>query len=91
MDLELVDARGTIRATTRTDFDGFFLFESVPYGQYTLRIAALSAQAANLAPDLSTIVLNRERPRARLGIMTVDARSELARAPPQPVSSDSGL
>jgi hypothetical protein len=91
IDLELVDARGTIRATTRTDFDGFFLFESVSYGQYKLRIAALSAQAANLAADLSNVVLNRERPRARIGTLSVDARSELARAPPQTASSDSGL
>ncbi len=79
VDLELVDARGVVRAVTRTDFDGFFLFESVAYGQYRLRIAALSAQAANISADLQIITLDRERPRARLGVIAVSARSDLAR------------
>ena len=91
VDLELVDPRGTIRATTRTDFDGFFLFESVPYGQYKLRVSALAAQAANLAPDLSNVVLDRQRPRARIGTISVEARSQLARAPPEPAAGESGL
>src|SRR5439155_24202557 len=34
VDLELVDATGKAVATARTDFDGFFLFERVPYGAY---------------------------------------------------------
>ncbi len=81
IDLELVDGHGVIRAVTRTDFDGFFLIESVPYGQYRLRISALSAQAANVGTDLQAIVLDRERPRARLGIIALPARSDLARSP----------
>ena len=35
VDLELVDATGKVVGTARTDFDGFFLFERVPYGSYT--------------------------------------------------------
>ena len=35
LDLELVDAAGKVVGTARTDFDGFFLFERVPYGSYT--------------------------------------------------------
>lgn len=91
VDLELVDSAGRVRATTRTDFDGFFLFESVPYGQYRLRISALAAQAANLAADLGTMVLDRQHPRARLGTLSVEARSELARGPPRSAGTDSGL
>lgn len=56
IDLELFDGRGRAVATTRSDFDGFFLFESVAYGRYGLRIARLSAEAAKLAPELDTSV-----------------------------------
>lgn len=82
IDLEVVDARGNVRGTTRTDFDGFFLFESVPYGNYTLRIADLSAQVLGLAPTLATVQLDRQHQRVRLPPMSVNVRSQLARAPP---------
>lgn len=75
LDLEVIDANGHVRAVARTDFDGFFIIESVPYGQYRLRISALSAAAANVSPDLGTIILSRERPRVRLGTIAVDARA----------------
>ena len=32
VDLELVDGSGKVVGTARTDFDGFFLFDRVPYG-----------------------------------------------------------
>ena len=44
VDLELVDPAGKVVATARTDFDGFFLFERVAYGRYTLRVAARPPQ-----------------------------------------------
>ena len=40
VDLELVDAAGKVVGTARTDFDGFFLFERVAYGTYTLRVSS---------------------------------------------------
>jgi hypothetical protein len=52
VDLELVDRAGRVVARTRSDFDGFFLFERVPYGQYDLRISKLSADAARLSAQL---------------------------------------
>ena len=52
VDLELVDVRGKVTETARTDFDGFFLFERVGYGRYSLRVSAASAAAAKIAPDL---------------------------------------
>ncbi|QLC22681.1 carboxypeptidase regulatory-like domain-containing protein [Parasphingopyxis sp. CP4] len=45
VDLELLDIEGRVVKTVRTDFDGFFLFEGVPYGEYSIRMAELSAQA----------------------------------------------
>lgn len=52
VDLELIDLEGRVARKTRSDFDGFFLFEGVPYGRYTLRIAKSIADAVRLAPAL---------------------------------------
>lgn len=52
VDLELVDVEGRVVRTVRTDFDGFFLFEGVPYGEYSVRVAQLSAQALRINPLL---------------------------------------
>jgi hypothetical protein len=56
LDLELVDTGGKVAATARTDFDGFFLFERVPYGSYTIRIRKDSATSAKLTQDLGLSV-----------------------------------
>jgi hypothetical protein len=40
VNLELVDAQGRIAATTRTEGDGFYLFEQVRPGTYLLRLEA---------------------------------------------------
>src|SRR5439155_24335770 len=40
VDLELIDSAGKVTGTARTDFDGFFLFERVSYGSYTIRVSA---------------------------------------------------
>ncbi len=84
VDLEMVDLRGIVRARTRSDFDGFFLFESVPYGSYRLRIADLSARALSARPDLGEVTLNRARPRARLGERRLDLNDRMASTPPEP-------
>ena len=68
VDIELVNGQGLVVATTRTDFDGFFLFESVPYGKYQLRINKLSAAAAGLNQALDVgATLDRDHPSVRLG------------------------
>ena len=75
VDLELVDAAGKIVATARTDFDGFFLFERVAYGRYTLRVSADSAAAAKIGPDLGlSIEVSADHPVARLG--SIQPRSQ---------------
>jgi hypothetical protein len=71
VDLELVDVEGRTVATTRSDFDGFFLFEGVPYGRYTLRVARLSAEAARLSMRLAGVaIVDDKSPSAHLGAVT---------------------
>ena len=48
--LELLDKAGRVARKTVSEFDGFFLFESVPFGEYTLRVEKLSAQAVQVQP-----------------------------------------
>jgi hypothetical protein len=68
LDLELVDAAGKVVGTARTDFDGFFLFERVAYGTYTVRISKESAQAAKLLVDLGVRAeLTADKTVVRLG------------------------
>jgi hypothetical protein len=80
VDLELVDAAGKVVATTQTDFDGFFLFERVPYGAYRLRAAAGAAAAAGIAGDLAAaaIDVSPERSIVRLGAIAAVSASEIA-------------
>jgi hypothetical protein len=68
VDLELVDSAGRVAATTRTDFDGFFMFDRVAYGRYTLRVNTTSATAAKIAADLGLVVqVTPEKPVVRIG------------------------
>ena len=55
VDLELIDVEGRAIRKTRSEFDGFFLFEGVPYGRYSLRIARSVADAIKLAPMIGGI------------------------------------
>ena len=50
--LELIDRRGAIVAETISEFDGFFLFQRVPYGEYRLRVAQDAAAALQVASAL---------------------------------------
>jgi hypothetical protein len=79
--LELVDSAGKVVGTTLTDFDGFFLFERVAYGSYTIRAAAESAAAAKIAPDLGVhFVMSPEKSVVRLGTVQVVPQAHLADA-----------
>ena len=72
LDLELVDATGKVVATARSDYDGFFLFQRVPYGSYRVRVAADSAAVARIAADLGAAVeVSAGKSVARLGVITV--------------------
>ena len=71
-DLELVNASGDVVAETRTDFDGFFLFQDVVYGQYRLRLSEATAKVFGLAQDnLAAVRIDDPDPVVRLGSLTI--------------------
>jgi Carboxypeptidase regulatory-like domain len=73
VDLDLIDTSLNVVARTRTDFDGYFIFESVPYGKYSIRISKTSADIAQLRQALSgTFQISGETPSAHLGIVAAD-------------------
>lgn len=79
LDLELVDGAGKMVASTRTDFDGFFLFERVPYGDYRIRLSKDSAEAARLARDLNvTVSVSAAKSIVRLGSIHVEPPPRVA-------------
>ena len=72
MALELVDAGGAVMARTTSEYDGFFLFDLVPYGRYRLRVAPAVAQALGVPAELGTAaVLDRAQPTIKLGPVRV--------------------
>ena len=83
LDLELLDASGKVLSTTRTDYDGFFLFERVAYGKYSIRIAGNSARIARVSAALGlNAIINADAPVARLGAVRVTKIPEIAQLPP---------
>jgi hypothetical protein len=81
VDLELVDSSGKVVATTRTDFDGFFLFERVAYGSYTVRVSSASASAAKIAADLGIrLTISPDKSVVRLGTLQAVPRPQIAQA-----------
>jgi len=85
VELELIAPDGQVAARTMTEYDGFFLFERVPYGRYRLKLSKDSEQALGQAGDLAALIevgpaktLERLEP-IRLRPRTVVAQ---ARGPP---------
>ncbi|WP_300973319.1 collagen binding domain-containing protein [Sphingomonas sp. LHG3406-1] len=80
LDLELVDAAGKVVATAGSDYDGFFLFERVPPGRYSLRLSGPSAVLAKSDPQLTpgAFELKPEQAVLRLGSLVVKASPKLA-------------
>lgn len=92
LELELVDASGKVVASTRSDYDGFFLFERVAYGHYSVRIAADSARVARIAAGLGfSATISAEAPTARLGAARVSKIPEIAAIPAAKESSGTTL
>ncbi len=92
LSLELVDAEGRVRATTLTEFDGYFLFESVAYGRYTVRIAKNSAQLLRVDAAFSIGASpGKAMPRIRLGTLALKPlRRDLAVADTAPTGEGHG-
>jgi len=77
--MELLDVEGRVVRETHTEFDGFFLFEGVPYGAYGIRIEKLSAQAIKVSPVLSArAVVDDDNQIARLGAVVAQIDAVLA-------------
>lgn len=49
--LELVDNDGVVIATTTSEYDGFYVFERAPFGDYTVRIAPEQATRLKLRQE----------------------------------------
>jgi hypothetical protein len=81
VDLELVDPSGAVVGTARTDYDGYFLFEGVPYGSYRVRIAKASAEAIGVPQDLNLqATVNDNEPVARVGTTQLQPAPKIASA-----------
>ena len=79
LEIELLDATGNVVATTQSDFDGFFLFERVAYGRYSLRLAEESAQAVGVDRAIdATAEISPERTVIRLGVIRTQKRAQIA-------------
>lgn len=84
VDLELVDVEGRVAKGVRSEFDGFFIFEGVPYGRYTIRIAKPAADAVKAETDLGhAAVVNGDQPSVRLGNVVAKPRGGAFATRPQ--------
>ena len=87
LDLELVDGGGKVVATARSDYDGFFLFERVSYGSYSVRVSRESAAAARILPDLNVqVTVTADKSIVRLGAVHVSALPAVASAASTPAT-----
>ncbi len=90
--LELLDVEGRITHETKSEFDGFFLFEGVPYGAYQVRIQALSAQAIGVSPILNIrAVVDDDNQVAKLGAVVAQSDAVMAKLGGVPTGAPSGL
>jgi hypothetical protein len=81
VDLELVDSAGKAVAKTRTDFDGFFLFDRVAYGSYTIRVDSQSATAAKIQRELGVnLQVTPDKSIVRLGSIKATPQPQMASA-----------
>lgn len=97
--LHLIDDRGAVAAETVSEFDGFFLFQRVPYGQYRLQIAPEAAAALKVHTSLvlkdgrSAFKINREDDVIRFGPVKLtreDAKDPPGIGPTGPIIASAG-
>ena len=85
VELELVADSGKVAATTLTEYDGYFLFERVPFGHYTVRLSAASARALGVARETGgAAAISEKKIDTELGVIRLRAGqvAELATGPP---------
>ena len=79
VDIELLNKNGDVIKATRSEYDGFFLFEFVPYGDYRIRVAPLSANVVGVASELPGIfALGKAGGSVDVGIIIAKAVPRLA-------------
>ena len=89
VELELVDLQGKVMATTLSEYDGYFLFENVPYGQYRVRLSAGSARALGVVREIANAAaVNDKVTTAELGVIRLRT-SEVAALPGGPPTGSS--
>ena len=62
VELELVDAGGNIVMREKSAFDGFYLFSKVPFGQYTVRVAASQLRRLGVSASGKEVIVNDSQP-----------------------------
>ena len=76
--VELTDPAGHVLYQTASDFDGYVLFDSVPYGDYRLRIGAASAAALGITTDPARVLrIDHDHASQRLGRIRLELRPPL--------------
>ena len=81
VELELVGPDGLVVARAMTEFDGFFLFDRVPYGRYKLKMSSTSELVLGPAGELATdIELGPQHTVQRVGQIRLRQASSIARA-----------
>jgi len=79
LDIELVDPAGRVIASGRSDYDGFFLFDRIPYGRYGLRLTADSAHAAGVSQAIDrTVEISAVKSVVRMGAIRVLKAPQIA-------------
>jgi hypothetical protein len=82
VELELANVEGRVVARTQSEFDGFFLFEGVPYGRYAIRISKISADAARVMTTLKGLaIVSGSTPSVHLGTLAAETETRQASAP----------
>ena len=72
--IELLDPSGAVTARTISEFDGYFLFDLVPYGSYRLRIAEAVAAAMGVKSRLeAAVTIGRDKPSHQLGVVRMES------------------
>ncbi len=86
VELELIGPDGLIAARTMTEFDGFFLFERVPYGRYRLKMSSTSEQVLGPAGELAGgIEVGPQQTVDRVGTIRLQQQTVVAQARGPPI------
>jgi hypothetical protein len=80
-ELQLLDPAGKVISSTRSEYDGFFLFDRVPYGRYRLRLAEQTERVLAVHGELAGFVeLTPAQSLARLGTLRLRRLPQTAEA-----------